>query len=62
MPGNTFLPAAATRLSRDSVVNITALVTLNKTDLNDRVGRAPEFFFVTSSEGYVEFWACNAVS
>ena len=39
MPGNVFLPATATGLPRDSVVNITALVTLNKTDLTDRVGR-----------------------
>jgi mRNA interferase MazF len=41
MPGNVFLPATATRLPRDSVVNITALVTLNKTDLTDRVGEVP---------------------
>jgi mRNA interferase MazF len=33
MPGNVFIPAAATGLPRDSVVNITALVTLDKTDL-----------------------------
>ncbi len=41
MPGNVFLPAATTRLPRDSVVNITALVTLNKTDLTDQVGELP---------------------
>jgi mRNA interferase MazF len=41
MPGNVFLPAMTTRLPRDSVVNITALVTLNKTDLTDRVGQVP---------------------
>lgn len=39
MPGNVFLPATMTGLPRDSVANITALVTLNKTDLTDRVGR-----------------------
>lgn len=38
MPGNVFLPATATGLPRDSVVNVTAIVTLNKTDLTDRVG------------------------
>jgi len=38
MPGNVFLPAIATGLPRDSVVNVTALVTLNKTDLTDRIG------------------------
>jgi mRNA interferase MazF len=41
MPGNVFLPSAATGLPRDSVVNITALVTLNKTDLTDHVGDTP---------------------
>ena len=39
MPGNVFLPAAATGLPRDSVVNVTALVTLNKTDLTDWAGQ-----------------------
>jgi len=41
MPGNVFMPATATGLPRDSVVNVTALVTLNKTDLTDRVGTTP---------------------
>jgi mRNA interferase MazF len=38
MPGNVFLPAAVTGLPRDSVVNVTQLYTLNKTDLTDRAG------------------------
>lgn len=41
MPGNVFLPASTTGLSRDSVVNVTALVTLNKTELSDRIGEIP---------------------
>lgn len=41
MPGNVFLPATATGLPRDSVVNVTAVVTLNKTDLTDRVSLLP---------------------
>jgi mRNA interferase MazF len=41
MPGNVFLPSATTGLPRDSVVNVTALVTLNKGDLTDRVGTVP---------------------
>ena len=41
MPGNVFVPTAASGLRRDSVVNVTALVTLNKTDLTDRVGQLP---------------------
>ncbi len=39
MPGNVFLPAAGTGLPRDSVVNVTAVVTLNKSDLTDHVGQ-----------------------
>ncbi|WP_313676704.1 type II toxin-antitoxin system PemK/MazF family toxin [Mycolicibacterium sp.] len=42
MPGNVFLPADATGLPRDSVVNVTAVVTLNKGDLSDRVGPLPQ--------------------
>ena len=39
MPGNVFLPAVMAGLPRDSVVNVTALVTLNKADLTERAGR-----------------------
>jgi mRNA interferase MazF len=38
MPGNVFLPATTTGLPRDSVVTVTQLYTLNKTDLTDRAG------------------------
>ena len=38
MPGNVFMPAVATGLPRDSVVNVTALVTLDKADLAERAG------------------------
>lgn len=41
MPGNVFAPALATGLPRDSVVNVTALVTLDKTDLGPPVGQLP---------------------
>jgi mRNA interferase MazF len=41
MPGNVFLPVAASGLPKDSVVNITALVTLDKTDLEAPVGHLP---------------------
>jgi mRNA interferase MazF len=41
MPGNTFLPATVTGLPRGSVVNATALITLNKTDLSEWVGTTP---------------------
>jgi mRNA interferase MazF len=41
MPGNAFLPAAATGLPRDSVVNVTALVALDNTDLDEPAGTLP---------------------
>jgi mRNA interferase MazF len=41
MPGNVFLPAAVSGLPKDSVVNVTALVTLNKTDLEATAGNLP---------------------
>jgi mRNA interferase MazF len=41
MPGNVFLPSNVTGLRRDSVVNVTALVTLNKADLAESIASAP---------------------
>jgi mRNA interferase MazF len=41
MPGNVFLPAAVSDLPKDSVINVTALVTLDKTDLDEPAGHAP---------------------
>lgn len=41
MPGNVFLPAAATGLPRDSVVNVTALVTLDKDEIEGVTAQAP---------------------
>jgi mRNA interferase MazF len=42
MPDNVFLSAAATGLPRDSVVNVTAVVTLNQADLTDQIGGSAE--------------------
>jgi mRNA interferase MazF len=41
MPGNVFLPAASSGLPKDSVVNVTALVTLDKADLDGETGQLP---------------------
>lgn len=41
MPGNVFLPAVTSGLPKDSVVNVTALVTLDKTDLEAPAGHLP---------------------
>lgn len=41
MPGNVFLPTVATGLPRDSVVNVTAVVTVDKAELEGPVGDLP---------------------
>jgi mRNA interferase MazF len=41
MPGNVFIPATIAGLPKDSVVNVTALATLDKTDLQAETGRLP---------------------
>ncbi len=41
MPGNVFLPANTAGLPKDSVVNVTALVTLDKSDLQAEAGHLP---------------------
>lgn len=41
MPGNVFLPAAASGLPRASVVNVAALVTLDKSGLDAQAGHLP---------------------
>jgi mRNA interferase MazF len=40
-PGNVMLPARTTGLPRDSVANVSQIVTLDKTTLTERVGKLP---------------------
>ena len=51
MPGNVFLPAAATGLPRDSVVNVTALITVNKDELEGPAGLVPDGMMRSVNEG-----------
>jgi mRNA interferase MazF len=39
MPGNVHLPARSTGLPKDSVANVSQLLTVDKADLTERVGR-----------------------
>ena len=39
--GDVFVPAAS-GLSKDSVINVSQLLTVNKTDLDEPVGRIPD--------------------
>lgn len=50
-PGNVFLPASTTGLPKDSVVNVTALVTLNKDDLTGHAGQVPPGLMRDVDEG-----------
>ena len=51
MPGNVFLPANVTGLPKDSVVNVTAIVTLDKDDIGDHVGTVPAYVTTDVDEG-----------
>lgn len=51
MPGNVFLPAVATGLPRDSVVNVTALVTLDKDELGTAIANVPDGLMAEVDQG-----------
>lgn len=51
MPGNEFLPAAVSGLPRDSVLNTTALVTVDKADLGPPAGRLSDFLLDQVEQG-----------
>ena len=51
MPGNVFLPAVASGLPKDSVLNVTALVTIDKADLDQPVGRLPRSLMTEIDRG-----------
>lgn len=41
-PGNVLLPARATGLPRDSVANVSLVLAVNRSQLDERVGLIPE--------------------
>jgi mRNA interferase MazF len=51
MPGNVFVPAGQSGLPKDSVANVTALVTVDKADLSGPVGRLPDALMQAVGEG-----------
>jgi len=51
MPGNVFLPAVASGLPRDSVLNVTALLTIDKADLGQAVGKIPSSLMTEIDRG-----------
>lgn len=51
MPGNVFVPATASGLPRDSVVNVTGMVTLDEDDLVEMVGQLPSYLQAEVDQG-----------
>jgi mRNA interferase MazF len=51
MPGNVFVPATASGLPRDSVINVTGVVTLDKDDLSEQVGELPSYLLAEVNHG-----------
>lgn len=51
MPGNVFLPKEATGLPADSVVNVTAIVTLDKSDCRQVAGTVPAHLMNSIDQG-----------
>ncbi len=50
-PGNVFLPAVASGLPKDSVVNVSQLVTLDKSVLSPAVGSLPAYLLADVDAG-----------
>ncbi|MGZ4617372.1 MAG: type II toxin-antitoxin system PemK/MazF family toxin [Frankiaceae bacterium] len=51
LPGNVFLPATATGLPRDSVVSVTALVTVDEDYLGEPAGAVPGYLLEEVDRG-----------
>ena len=49
--GNVFVPMSASGLTKDSVINVSQLLTVNKTDLEEPIGRLPQHLMTEVDEG-----------
>ncbi|MEQ1737575.1 MAG: type II toxin-antitoxin system PemK/MazF family toxin [Rhodoglobus sp.] len=43
LPGNVFVPASASGLTKDSVANVSQVITLDRSDLTDVAGQLPTY-------------------
>ena len=50
-PGNVLLPQKATNLSKDSIANISQVITVDKSFLTEKVGRLPSHLFEQVESG-----------
>lgn len=51
LPGNVFIRAAAAGLNKDSVLNLTSVTTLDKSELDAPVGQVPAHLMAEVSHG-----------
>ena len=50
-PGNVYLPQKLTGLSKDSVANVSQVITLDKSFLTEKVGELPKYLIEEEEEG-----------
>lgn len=50
-PGNVFLPRKATSLPKDSVANVSQVITIDKSFLTERVGSLPQESLLSIEQG-----------
>ena len=50
-PGNVFLPVTKSGLPRDSVVNVSQLITLDKNFIGDQIGKLPQAYLTKLEHG-----------
>lgn len=50
-PGNVLLPSKATGLSKDSVANVSQIITVDKSFLTEKVGSIPAYLFQQVEDG-----------
>jgi mRNA interferase MazF len=50
-PGNVLLPREVSGLSRDSVANVSQILTVDKTFLTERIGSLPDYLQEEIDEG-----------
>lgn len=49
--GNVFVPASASGLTKDTVINVSPLLTVDKTDLAEPIGRLPDHVMADVDDG-----------
>lgn len=53
LPGNVFIPASASGLPKDSVANVTQLMTLDRSSLTPQVAQLPPYLLAEIDAGII---------